>query len=117
MRRSGQTTREVDAVIQRLFRAGSVEVEDHHGSYAADRHQFELVLKRLASEHPHQRLCIDRSRYTIKLVPAQPSITDMIRPYQELISHCQREMDRIIQHHEPQREERIFIKYESKLFL
>jgi hypothetical protein len=94
MRRSGQTTREIDAAIQELFTKGKIVVGDHHGTREADRHQFMGILGRMAHEHPNEELIVDRNRFSIKM--AQRSILELIRPYQEVISHCNNEINKII---------------------
>lgn len=57
MRASGRTTRLVDQAIQELFTKGSTTFMDHHFGENPKQHRracefgFDILLKRLASEH------------------------------------------------------------------
>lgn len=59
-RRSGRTTRIVDAAIQELFEKGFVHVKDHHGDKHTDRLALALVKDRLFREHEHVKWISDR---------------------------------------------------------
>ena len=52
MRKSGRTTRIVDEAIQTLFTKGRVYVRDHHSTLKMDRYCYDIVVRRLHSEHP-----------------------------------------------------------------
>jgi hypothetical protein len=70
MRRSGQTTRIVDAAIQELFTAGSVIIKDHHPTIEADRHAYLVFRRRLKDEHnigSEDLIISEGNRFTIQL--------------------------------------------------
>lgn len=50
-RRSGRSTRLIDAAIQILFQQGYVRCKDHFDHPDAHRILFEKVLRRIKSEH------------------------------------------------------------------
>ena len=50
-RRTGRTTRRVDASIQELFANGEVLVYDHHGTDRAHEHMATIVRNRMMYEH------------------------------------------------------------------
>lgn len=71
MRRTGETTRLIDAAIQKLFRDGEVIFTDHHPSGEAQRHGLTRLLGRLAYEHslfPKANIKVDYARRMIKLI-------------------------------------------------
>lgn len=56
MRKSGRTTRLADEAIQALFHLGECYIWDHHldgKSMKANKHLFEVVMRRLDIEHHH----------------------------------------------------------------
>jgi hypothetical protein len=50
-RRTGRTTRLVDAYIQQLFRKGEITFTDHHPSQRGRRMAFDTLVERLYAEH------------------------------------------------------------------
>lgn len=79
MRRSGRTTRIVDAAVQTLFERGEVTINDHHyGDYnnldsnahdKANKHAFKILLRRLDMEHgDFSNFKIDHKKCVVKLI-------------------------------------------------
>lgn len=50
-RKKGNTTRQADFAIQKLFKGNIVKVEDHSKCHAGDRYLFDVIMKRLNREH------------------------------------------------------------------
>ena len=50
-RRTGRTTRAIDAVIQELFNGKEVTIMDHYGTKEASLHMAHRVIHRLEIEH------------------------------------------------------------------
>ena len=54
IRRSGRSTRIVDAAMQELFEKGYVQIFDHIDKVQCDQMLFDRFLRRLESEHGFQ---------------------------------------------------------------
>ncbi len=69
MRRSGQTTRQIDACVQELFNTGRTEIHDHHGTALASRFQFDSFIRRLSAEHNFilDHLNVDKHRMIVEI--------------------------------------------------
>lgn len=67
-RRSGQTTRIIDAAIQTLFEEGEVIVKDHYNSRDANLDAIKKIYRRFVMEHPllKDTIEIDPMRFSIK---------------------------------------------------
>lgn len=51
MRRSGRTTRMVDAAVQSFFNNGYALIDDHNGTINANRFALDAFVTRMAIEH------------------------------------------------------------------
>ena len=70
MRRSGNTTRQVDAAVQELFDSGSVTWQDHAvKSTSAQWRGWKILLRRLESEHgvSGENLITNTDKWHLKL--------------------------------------------------
>lgn len=67
-RRVGNTTRLVDMFVQDFFTRGKIQVYDHYGTKKASERVFNLVIKRLNSEHGIERndIKLDHNRLTLE---------------------------------------------------
>lgn len=77
-RRTGQTTRLVDAYIQSLFKGETVLVVDHHDfgrNYESNKYLYNKIVNRLCLEHPWMRNSIvgNIKTLTIRLDLSQES--------------------------------------------
>lgn len=75
-RRCGNTTRQVDEWVQQLFNGEDVYVVDHahKEGNVANRHAFDILMRRLRDEHGlklggHSPLVWDEKKRIIKLLP------------------------------------------------
>lgn len=68
-RRSGNTTRQIDATIQWLFEGKEVLIIDHYNTSRSNRFLLERILTRLYEEHniSKENVIINFSTATIKL--------------------------------------------------
>jgi hypothetical protein len=69
-RRSGNSTRIIDKIIQDLFKGYPVRVKDHHESRNADHALWLRVIDRIYREHRHiyeNSLCVNRDALCIWL--------------------------------------------------
>lgn len=55
-RRTGQTTRHADNLIQELFTNKTIVFKDHSGVPASTQGLLRIIVKRMASEHPDTRI-------------------------------------------------------------
>lgn len=53
IRRDGNTTRQIDFAIQKLFEGYRVRVIDHYGTRQANENLFDKILWRLNTEHEY----------------------------------------------------------------
>jgi len=73
-RMCGNTTRQVDSVIQSLFKGYIVEVKDHYTGRDSSKSLFKAILRRLSFEHKLEYLIekelirIDRNKLEIELL-------------------------------------------------
>jgi hypothetical protein len=77
MRRSGRTTRLIDAYVQELFTKGEVVVLDHwcwwfgkediESVYKANMHIFHRFMDRMMVDHQGIELEVDKKKVTVKL--------------------------------------------------
>jgi tRNA isopentenyl-2-thiomethyl-A-37 hydroxylase MiaE len=75
-RRCGNTTRQVDEWVQQLFNGDDVYVVDHahREGNAANRHAFDMLMRRLKIEHnlsigENSRLIWNEKERILKLLP------------------------------------------------
>ena len=74
MRMDGNTTRQVDFAIQKLYEGFIIKVEDHYLMRKANERLFNLILRRLELEHrlPYlyekNKIEVDRNKLTIELI-------------------------------------------------
>lgn len=50
-RRCGNSTRQVDEMVQLLFKGYAIKVTDHHGELRSDKRLLDILVKRLITEH------------------------------------------------------------------
>lgn len=75
MRRSGRTTRLIDAYVQELFTKGEVVVLDHwwpgkediESPYKANNHIFHKFMDRMMVDHQGIDLEVNKNKITVKL--------------------------------------------------
>lgn len=70
IRRTGASTKLVDAAIQELFTTGKTTIKDHYKygtDLRANRNLFSRVLRRLNIEHHNMQYTLDHHTLTIKL--------------------------------------------------
>ena len=71
-RRVGNSTRQANEYIEKLFAEKKIFVSDHAGKQnlgyrGADKDLFKLILRRMYQEHPTIRYVADMSRLTIEI--------------------------------------------------
>ena len=69
-RSTGRTTRIIDEYIQELYRHQGewIEIKDHYASPQADRMVLNKIMARMELEHPDDKVNVDKSRKTQKLM-------------------------------------------------
>lgn len=71
IRRNGNTTRQVDYAIDRLFKGDRVIVIDHYGSRKASERLLGLIINRLNIEHGYftkDQIDVDINKLEIELI-------------------------------------------------
>ena len=73
IRMCGMTTRLADSYIQELYHNPNerITIHDHFPSHNADRMLLEKILRRMAYEHPYDKVDIDKANNRIKLTASQ----------------------------------------------
>ena len=67
-RRTGRTTRQVDAMVQHLFVSGEVVVHDHDDWQPCElKRVLRVLCDRLTREHPGVQLEVDHRRCLIRI--------------------------------------------------
>jgi len=64
-RRTGSTTRHIDAIVQHLFEHGKVSVNTSYSTHLEADRIFKLVCRRLQTEHNHEDFKFDVRRREI----------------------------------------------------
>lgn len=69
IRRDGNTTRQINFAVERLFKGDRVIVEDHYGSRKANHRLLELILWRFWNDFPNDfnKLDVDKYKYELEL--------------------------------------------------
>lgn len=65
-RQSGNTTRQADYYIQKLFKDYHIEVKDHHGTRYSNERLYKIILERLHLEH---------GKYMHFIIPKKENLT------------------------------------------
>lgn len=74
-RRVGNTTRLVDAYIQKLFLDGKItHITDHYYTSEAHSRLYDLVVRRLKTEHPYSKFSMDSITRTIIYLDHKPKL-------------------------------------------
>ena len=73
IRMTGMTTRLADSYIQELYHNPNewITVHDHYPSRNADRMLLEKILRRMAYEHPDDKVDVDKLSNRIKLTSSK----------------------------------------------
>lgn len=73
IRMTGMTTRIIDSYVQELYKNRNewITIHDHFPSHNADRMVLEKILRRMAYEHPNDKLDIDKLNNRLKLVSCE----------------------------------------------